>query len=144
MPLARYCELPTTQPENKPFSLISGVFTAGTDLAHRSGMSFRVETTSHGIRIVIVCEGHLDAAAIAAIEHALAVAEAAGQRALIKVCRGATADRPVVARLAGYPVERLEVESPFLRSWLEEVRTGDARTAGSGGQEHAAPGSEGR
>lgn len=107
---------------------------AGTDIAQRPGMSFRVVTTATGTQIFIVCEGHLDAEAIAAIERALATAEAAGQRAVIRVCRGATADRPVVARLAGYPVQCLEVESPFLRSWLEELRADRARQV-SGDQE---------
>jgi len=95
-------------------------------------MTFRVDTTSCGPQVLIVCEGHLDAEAIAAVERGWAAAEAAGLRAVIRVCRGATADRPVVVRLAGYPGERLEVESPFLRSWLEELRAGGARTAESG------------
>jgi hypothetical protein len=59
---------------------------------------------------------------MAAIEHGWTVAEAAGLQAVIRLCTGATADRPVVARLSEYPGESLEVESPFLRSWLENVR----------------------
>ncbi len=85
-------------------------------------MSFRVETTTHGSRVLIVCEGHLDADAMLAIERARAAAEAAGLQVLIRLCRSATADRAVVAHLATVPGEWLEVESPFLRSWLEEVR----------------------
>ncbi len=80
-----------------------------------------------------MCEGHLDAEAIAAIQRAVAAVEAACQHAVIRVCRGATADRSVVARLAGYAAERLEVESPFLRSWLEEVRGTSAQAVESGG-----------
>ncbi len=109
--------------------------TTGTDLAHRPGMSFRVETTSCGTRVLIVCEGHLDAEAIAAIQRAVAAVEAAGQVVVIRVCRGATADRPVVACLATYAVDRLEVESPFLRSWLEEARGARAQAVDSGNVE---------
>ncbi len=114
------------------------------DLAQQSGMSFRVDTTSCGPRLMVVCEGHLDAEAIAAIARAVATAETSGKNTVIRVCRGATADRPVVAQLAGYPIERLEVESPFLRSWLEELRAERTRTAESGRQEPSAPGSEER
>ncbi len=85
-------------------------------------MSFRVETATRGRQVLITCEGHLDADAMAAIEHGWTSAEAAGVQAVVRLCAGATADRPVVVRLSEYPGERLEVESPFLRSWLENVR----------------------
>ncbi len=85
-------------------------------------MSFRVETVRRDLQVLVICEGHLDAEAITAIQHALEAARGAGLQAVIRVRRDATADRTVVARLAGYPVERLEVESPFLRSWLEALR----------------------
>ena len=49
-----------------------------------------------------------------------------------------------VARLAAYPVERLEVESPFLRSWLEEVRAMRRRVSASGSEERTGSGSERR
>lgn len=98
-------------------------------------MTFRVETTTRAPRTFIVCEGHLDGEAVAAIERRWAAADAAGLDAMIKVRRGVTADRSVVARLAAYPVERLEVESPFLRSWLEEVRATRARAAESDDEE---------
>ena len=107
-------------------------------------MTFRVETTTAEPEVLIVCQGHLDADAAAAIECGWAAAGAAGLHATIRVCRGATADRLVVARLAGYPVERLEVESPFLRSWLEELRATRARAAESGSKERAGSGSEQR
>ena len=107
-------------------------------------MTFRVETTTGAPRVFIACEGHLDAEAVAAIERGWAAAQAAGLHAVIKVCRGATADRPVVARLAGYPVERLEVESPFLRSWLEELRAGGVRKVESGSEERIRSGGETR
>jgi hypothetical protein len=98
-------------------------------------MAFRVETTTRAPQVFIVCEGHLDAEAAAAIERGCAAASAAGLDAVIRVRRGVTADRPVVARLAAYPVERLEVESPFLRSWLERVRASRARAAESDNEE---------
>ncbi len=85
-------------------------------------MSFRVQTMKRDLQVLVVCEGHLDAQAITAIQHALEAAQGAGLQAVVRVCRGATADRPAVACLAGYPVDRLEVESPFLRSWLAELR----------------------
>jgi len=107
-------------------------------------MTFRVDTKARGPQVLIACEGHLDAEALDAIEHGWSAAEAAGRRAVIRVCRGATADRSVVARLACYAVERLEVESPFLRSWLEELRATRAREAASGGEERAGSGSEQR
>ncbi len=105
-------------------------------------MAFKVETTKGHPQVLIACQGHLDTEAMAAIERELAAVEAAGVRAVIRVCRGASADRSVVARLAGYPVERLEVESPFLRSWLEELRTTGAQEAKSGSGEHMGSGSE--
>ncbi len=105
-------------------------------------MSFRVEITSRGTQIFIVCEGHLDAEAMAAIERGWTAARCGGARAVIRLCRGATADRAVVAHLAHYPGDRLEVESPFLRSWLEELRASRARTAESGHAEHECSGSE--
>jgi hypothetical protein len=98
-------------------------------------MAFRVETTTRAPRVFIVCEGHLDVEALAAIERGWAAANVAGLDAVIRVRRGVTADRSVVARLAGYPGERLEVESPFLRSWLEEVRATRARAAESDDEE---------
>ena len=63
-------------------------------------MTFRVDTAPRGPQIFINCEGHLDAEAFAAIERGWVAAEAAGLRAVIRVCRGATADRAIVARLA--------------------------------------------
>ncbi len=104
-------------------------------------MTFRVETTAGTPQVLIVCQGHLDAEALAAIERGWAAAQAAGLKAVIRVCRGATADRPVVARLAGYADESLEVESPFLRSWLDELRATRAREAESGSEERAGSGS---
>ena len=98
-------------------------------------MTFRVETTTRAPRTFIVCEGHLDTEAVAAIDRRWAAAKASGLDAVIRVRRGVTADRPVVARLAAYPVERLEVESPFLRSWLEEVRATRAPAADSDNEE---------
>ncbi len=111
-------------------------------LAKAPGMSFRVEITSCGTRICVVCEGHLDAEAMGAIERGWTNAQAGGARPFIRVCRGATADRTVVAHLAGYPGDRLEVESPFLRSWLEDLRASRARAAESGNEERAGSGSE--
>ncbi len=105
-------------------------------------MSFRVEIMRREPGLLIVCEGHLDVEAFAAIQDALEAAGEAGLQAVVKVCRGATADRPVVARLAGYPLERLEVESPFLRSWLEELRATRARAAECGSGERAGSRSE--
>ncbi len=105
-------------------------------------MAFKVETTKGHPHFLIACQGHLDSEAMAAVERELAAAEAAGLRAVIRVCRGASADRTVVARLAGYPVERLEVESPFLRSWLEELRATCAQEATSSSGEHIGSGSE--
>ena len=84
------------------------------------------------LQVLVVCEGHLDAEAVTAIQHAQQAARGAGLQAVIRVCRGATADRPVVALLAGYPVEQLEVESPFLRSWLDELRALRAPAAETG------------
>jgi hypothetical protein len=81
-----------------------------------------------------VCEGHLDTEAVGAIERGWAAADAAGLDVVIRVCRGATADRPVVARLAQYPGERLEVESPFLRAWLDELRAARAQARESGNE----------
>jgi hypothetical protein len=60
------------------------------------------------------------------------------------VSRDVTADRPAVTRLAAYPVERLEVESLFLRSWLEEVRAMCARVSESGSEERTGSRSERR
>jgi hypothetical protein len=99
-------------------------------------MAFRIETTTRALRTFIVCEGHLDAEAVAAIERGWEAANVAGQDAVITVRRGATADRLAVARLAAFPAERLEVESPFLRLWLEEVRAARARAAESVNEEH--------
>ena len=98
-------------------------------------MTFRVETTTRAPRTFIVCEGHLDAEAVAAIERRFAAANGAGLDAVISVRRGVTADRLVVARLAALPAERLEVESPFLRSWLEAVRAARGRAAESDNEE---------
>ena len=105
-------------------------------------MTFRIDTASRAPQVHIFCQGHLDADALAAIERGWAAAEAAGLNAVIRVCRGATADRPVVACLAGYPVERLEVESPFLRSWLEELRVVRGRAVKSGSKERTGSGSD--
>lgn len=105
-------------------------------------MAFRIETASRAPQVHIVCQGHLDAGALAAIERGWAAVEAAGLSAVIRVCRGATADRTVVACLAGYPVERLEVEPPFLRSWLEELRAARARAVKSGSKERTGSGSD--
>ncbi len=110
-------------------------------LANQMSMAFRVETTTAARQVLIACEGHLDADAVAAIEHGCAAAEAGGLRVVIRVCRGATADRTVMARLGCIPVEQLEVESPFLRSWLETLRATRARAAESG-EERAGSGSE--
>ncbi len=110
-------------------------------LANPMSMAFRVETTTGARQVLIACEGHLDADAVAAIEHGCAAAEAGGLRVVIRVCRGATADRLVMARLGCIPVEQLEVEPPFLRSWLETLRATRARAAESGG-ERAGSGSE--
>lgn len=89
-------------------------------------MSFRVETMTSGSEAVIWCEGHIDADAIGAIDHAWTAACSAGLRPLIKVCRSATADRAVMPRLAGYAPDILDVESPFLRSWVDELRAARA------------------
>ena len=105
-------------------------------------MAFRIETASRAPQVHIVCQGHLDADALAAIERGWAAADAAGLSAVIRVCRGVTADRLVVACLAGYPVERLEVEPPFLRSWLEELRAVRARAVKSGSKERRGSGSD--
>jgi hypothetical protein len=105
-------------------------------------MAFRVETTTRAPQVHIVCQGHLDAEAVTAIERAWAVAVAAGLDPVIRVCRGVTVDRPAVARLAAYPVERLELESPFLRSWLEEVRAMRTRASAIGSEERTGSGSE--
>ncbi len=103
-------------------------------LANQTGMAFRVETTTGARQVLIACEGHLDADAVVAIEHGCAAAEAVGLRAVVRVCRGATADRSVMARLGCIPVDQLEVESPFLRSWLESLRAARARAAESSGE----------
>jgi hypothetical protein len=105
-------------------------------------MMFRVETTTRAPRTLIVCEGHLDTEAVAVIERRWAAANAAGLDAVIRVRPGVTADRRAVARLAAFPVERLEVESPFLRSWLEEVRATRARAAESDNEERRGSGSD--
>jgi len=107
-------------------------------------MAFRVETATRAPHLEIVCQGHLDAEAVAAIERGWAVAEAAGLDPVVRVCRGTTADRLAVTRLGAYPAERLEVESPFLRSWLEEARALRARASESGSEERAGSGSERR
>ncbi len=113
-------------------------------LANQLGMAFRVETTTRAPQVHIVCQGHLDAEAVTAIERAWAMAKAAGLDPVIKVCRGVTVDRSAVACLAAHPVERLEVESPFLRSWLEEVRAMRRRVSTSGSEERTVSGSERR
>ncbi len=107
-------------------------------------MAFRVETATRARHLEIICQGHLDAEAVAAIERGWAVAAATGLDPVIRLCRGTTADRPAVTRLAAYPVERLEVESPFLRAWLEEVRALGARVSESGSWERTSSGSERR
>lgn len=113
-------------------------------LANQLGMAFRVETTTRAPQVLIVCQGHLDAEAVTAIERGWAMAKAAGLDPVITVCRGVTVDRSAVERLAAYPVERLEVESPFLRSWLEEVRAMRRRVSASGSEERTGSGSERR
>ncbi len=105
-------------------------------------MSFRVESLTNGTRTLMRCEGYLDAEAMASIEREWAAAQARGGDAVIRVCRGATADRAVLARLAAYPADRLEVESPFLRAWLNDLRASRARVGESDNEERAGSGSE--
>ncbi len=129
------------RPTHTSFLRLLRSLTAGTTLAKHPGM-FRVDIATCPPRVYIVCQGHLDADAVAAIERGRAVAETTGLDVVIRVCRGATADRPVVARLAGYPAERLEVDSPFLRSWLEELRAVLARAGEFGSKEPTSSGSD--
>jgi hypothetical protein len=92
-------------------------------------MAFRVWTVIDDSRTVVVCEGHLDAEAMTAIEHACESARSRGVTATIRVSRGTTVDHSIVSRLALYPADQIQAESPFLRSWIEESRTQEGRHA---------------
>jgi hypothetical protein len=97
------------------------------DLAFAAGMAFRVWTVVDAARTVVVCEGHLDADALTAIEHAWQSARSRGGDASIRVSRGTTVDHAVVERLARYAVDEIDAESPFLRSWIDEFRAQEGK-----------------
>ena len=94
----------------------------GTHLALRPGMAFRVWNTTQESATVVAFEGHLDEEAMAAIERALSEARRMDTAAHLRLTRGTTAERAVVARLAAYDPGQLQVESPFLRAWIDEWR----------------------
>jgi hypothetical protein len=85
-------------------------------------MAFRVWSTNQNSLIVIACEGHLNDEAMAAVERALQEARRTDAAAHLRLTRDTTAERGVIGRLAGYKPEQLQVDSPFLRAWIEEWR----------------------
>jgi hypothetical protein len=85
-------------------------------------MAFRIWTTNQSSQTVVACEGHLDDEAMASIERTLAEARRVDADTHLRLTRGTTADRAVVARLARYAPDQLQVDSPFLRLWIDEWR----------------------
>ena len=95
---------------------------SGTHLACSRCMAFRIWTTNQSSQTVVACEGHLDDEAMASIERTLAEARRVDADTHLRLTRGTTADRAVVARLARYAPDQLQVDSPFLRLWIDEWR----------------------
>ena len=94
----------------------------GTGLASGPRMAFRIWITNQSSQTLVTCEGHLDDEAMASLERTLTDARRADADTHLRLTRGTTADRAVVARLARYAPDQLQVDSPFLRSWIDEWR----------------------
>lgn len=71
--------------------------------------------------VVLEFQGLLDAAALAPLEDAVAIAAANGCRARIVLREGSEIDRACLARLAALDAE-IVAETPYLARWIAEAR----------------------
>jgi anti-anti-sigma regulatory factor len=76
--------------------------------------------------VVLEFQGLLDAAALAPLEEAVAIAAANGSRARIVLREGSEVDRACLGRLASLDAD-VVAEAPWLARWIAEAKISPAK-----------------
>ena len=97
----------------------------GTIAAYGWGMTYRIETSQDDGAEVLVFEGLLDRAALAAIVSEAAGARRRGARSVVLALRvGSTVDGECIAPLGDIEGLTVRAASPFLAHWLRQSGIG--------------------